>query len=76
MAINAEDDFIEPGDGDWCLVDLSDTPVEEATKVAHALGFDFYTFMCIALEEKLAPMRGDADLQRALRKVKWEPLLK
>ncbi len=76
MEAGGEDDYVEPGDGDWCLVDLSDTPVEEATKVAHALGINFHTFMCMALEEKLATMRGDADLQRALLKVKWEPLLK
>jgi len=75
MGIGAED-FTEPYDGDWCLVDLSDTTIEEATKVAHALGVDFYMFMCMALEEKLAGLRGDAELQRALAKVKWEPLLK
>jgi hypothetical protein len=66
----------EPGDGDWCLVDLSDAITEEATKFAHALGMDFYAFMCLALEEKLAGMRGDVELQRAVSKVTWEPQLK
>ena len=70
------DESVEPSDGEWCLVDLSDEITEEATKVAHALGVDFYTFMCAALEEKLAPLRGDAGLRRALEKVRWEPLLK
>jgi hypothetical protein len=71
-----EDKDSEPMDGDWCLVDLSDEPVEEATKVAHALGMNFEQFMHIALEEKLAKLRGDPELARALEKVRWEPLLK
>jgi hypothetical protein len=66
----------EPMDGDWCLVDLSEEITEEATKVAHALGMDFHAFMCIALEEKLARLRGDEGLQSALAQVEWEPLLK
>lgn len=63
-------------DGDWCLVDLSDPIAEEATKVAHALGMSFYEFTCVALEEKLAGMRGDEDLRRSLENVRWMPLLK
>jgi hypothetical protein len=61
-----EDERSEPGDGDWCLVDLSDEPVEEATRVAHALGMNFEQFIHIALEEKLAKLRGDPELARAL----------
>lgn len=66
----------EPGDGDWCLVDLSGGVAEEATKVAHALGMDFHAFMCEALEEKLARLRGDEELGRKIGDVGWEPLLK
>jgi len=54
-----ENERPEPTDGDWCLVDLSDEPVEEATRFAHALGINFEQFMHIALEEKLARLRGD-----------------
>lgn len=66
----------EPMDGDWCLVDLSEEITEEATKVAHALGMDFYAFMRIALEEKLVGLRRDEALQSALTEVQWTPLLK
>lgn len=71
-----EDERSEPSDGDWCLVDLSDEPVEEATRVAHAFGMNFEQFMHIALEEKLARLRGAPELARALEKVRWEPVLK
>jgi hypothetical protein len=63
-------------DGDWCLVDLSDEITEEATKVAHTLGMDFYAFMCVALQEKLARMRGGEALARSLKEVRWVPPLK
>jgi hypothetical protein len=66
----------EPLDGDWYLVDLSDPITEEATKMAHALGMNFYDFMCQALEEKLAGLRGDEKLREAVEKVEWVPLLK
>ncbi len=71
-----ENPYHEPMDGDWCLVDLSEEITEEATKVAHALGMDFYAFMRIALEEKLVRLRGDEASQSALDKVQWDPLLK
>ncbi len=66
----------EPMDGDWCLVDLLDSVAEEATKVAHALGMSFYDFMCVALEEKLAGLRGNEELRRSPKNVRWTPLLK
>jgi hypothetical protein len=66
----------EPGDGDWCLVNLSDDLTEEATKVAHTIGVDFCTFMCMALEEKLSKMRHDPELKDALKTVGWQPMLK
>ena len=76
MDADANDKFQEPMDGDWCLVDLSDEITEEATRVAHALGMDFYAFMCVALEEKLARLRDDVGLARSLKEVRWTPLLK
>lgn len=66
----------EPMDGDWCLIDLSEPIMEEATKYAHALGMNFHDFMCAALEEKLAKLRGDEKLSELVSKVEWEPLLK
>jgi hypothetical protein len=66
----------EPLDGDWCLVDLSEEICEEATKVAHALGMNFHAFMCAALEEKLARLRGNEELRRRVRDACWTPLLK
>jgi hypothetical protein len=71
-----ESQFQEPMDGDWCLVSLSDEITEEATKAAHALGMDFHAFMRVALEEKLARLRGDEELGRSLSEVRWIPLLK
>jgi hypothetical protein len=59
MEAELNDKSREPIDGDWCLVDLSEEITEEATKVAHALGMDFHAFMCAALDEKLARLRGD-----------------
>jgi hypothetical protein len=76
MAAAVKSESEEPMDGEWCLVDLSDEITEEATKVAHALGMDFHAFMCAALEEKLARLRGDAELERSLSEVRWTPLLK
>ena len=66
----------EPLDGDWCLVDLSEEICGEATKAAHALGMNFHDFMCAALEEKLAGLRGDEELRRRVGDVRWMPLLK
>ncbi len=76
MSDEAIEENRERSDGDWCLVDLSDEITEEATRVAHALGMDFYEFMCVALEEKLAGMGGDAELRRKLEKIEWTPILK
>lgn len=76
MAAEIEVESQEPVDGEWCLVDLSDEITEEATKVAHALGMDFHAFMCVALEEKLARLRGEEELERSLKEVRWAPLLK
>jgi hypothetical protein len=76
MRAERNDGSPEPMDGDWCLVDLSDGITEEATKVAHALGMDFHAFMCAALAEKLARLRGDEDLDRSLSEVRWTPSLK
>jgi hypothetical protein len=76
MAAELTNESREPMDGDWCLVDLSDEITEEATKTAHALGMDFHAFMCVALEEKLARLRGDEGLGRSLSEVRWTPLLK
>lgn len=59
-------------DGDWCLVDLSEPIMEEATKYAHALGMNFYQFVCTVLEEKLAQTRGG----ESPKEIQWEPLLK
>lgn len=63
-------------DGDWCLVDLSDPILEEATRYAHALGLDFHEFMCAAVEEKLVKLREDRSLSDSVSKGTWEPLLK
>lgn len=63
-------------DGDWCLIDLSEPIMEEATRYAHALGMNFYHFLCVALEEKLAKLRGNERLSAAAAKMEWEPLLK
>jgi hypothetical protein len=76
MAAEVNNESREPMDGDWCLVDLSDEITEEATKVAHALGMDFHAFMRVALEEKLARLRGGEELGRSLSEVRWTPLLK
>jgi hypothetical protein len=76
MAAELTNESREPMDGDWCLVDLSDEITEEATKVAHALGMDFHAFMRVALEEKLARLRGGEELERSLSEVRWTPLLK
>jgi hypothetical protein len=65
----------EPVDGDWCLVDLGDEVCEQATKVAHALGMGFYSFMKLALQEKLDRMQSFHDMPE-LNDVQWEPLLK
>ena len=63
-------------DGDWCLVDLSESVAEEATKYAHALGMDFHAFMTAALEEKLAELRTDEQLRRRAESAEWKLLLK
>ena len=63
-------------DGDWCLVDLSEPIMEEATKYAHVLGMNFHDFMCAALEEKLAKLRSDQAVRGAVGKIEWEPVLK
>lgn len=62
----------EPLDGDWCLIDLSEPIMEEATKYAHALGMNFHDFVCEALDEKLLKVRG----RFALDSVRWEPSMK
>jgi hypothetical protein len=72
----AQEQDNEPYDGDWCLVDLGEPITEEATTVAHALGLSFEQFMHLALEEKLAPLRGDEALMRSVKDVRWEHTLK
>jgi len=69
------DETREPADGDWSLVDLSDELCEETTKVAHALGLNFDSFMKIALREKLDRMKESGELP-SVKKVQWVPLLK
>jgi len=75
MESELPDEAREPADGDWSLVDLSDELCEEATKVAHALGLDFDSFMKVALREKLDRMRESGKLP-SIDGVQWGPLLK
>jgi hypothetical protein len=63
-------------DGDWCLVDLTEPIMEEATKYAHALGMNFHDFISAAVDEKLAKLRSDQALRGTVGKIEWEPMLK
>ncbi len=74
-SVPEQDKSAEPRDGDWCLIDLSDQPIEEPTRVAQALGMTFEQFMHVALEEKRARLRGDPELVRALEKVRGNSCL-